>query len=650
MKCNGKVYLANKICFALFCLMFFPSALHAQLCNGNLGDPIVNITFGVKSSTLSASITSFGYSGGCPGKGKYNVTNFLLGCGDRTWFLLAGDHTQDEGGAYMVVNAESTPGIVYTDTVHELCGNTTYQFAAWITNVMQKISCGGSAILPNINFTVETLSGTILASNGTGNIPITDDKIWKQYGVSFITPANINDVKIIIQTTPVFGCGSAFAIDDITFAMCGPAITVKLDTNDDIVNVCAGYTNPFILRSSFEPGFTDPVTQWQNSVDTGKTWINITGATTATYSIPRRDSGVVLYRILLAERANMGSAKCGVTSNFITTNVHPLPAHLSPKSIRGCIGKDLVLPYPSDLATSALWTGPNGYFSDNSLSVVPNIQYADTGFYQLAQSYNSGCSTLDSFYLGVFPGVTISINNPEVSICQGKSVVLSAAGGEQYQWTPSEGLSSGTIANPVASPNTTTSYNVAISNAFGCRDSAWVKVAVQQNLYVNAGSDHSINLGDSVALNATITGTLVDFFWSPATFIDDIHKVTPTVYPTEDAVYTLTANSTVGCGAGSSSAKIKVFRDIFIPNAFTPNEDGRNDKFQVIAANNYKQFRLLIFNKWGKVLYSSSNINSYWDGRYKSELQATGAYVYYVEMRTASNKKIIRKGTVMLLR
>jgi gliding motility-associated-like protein len=257
---------------------------------------------------------------------------------------------------------------------------------------------------------------------------------------------------------------------------------------------------------------------------------------------------------------------------------------------------------------------------------------------------------LDSFYLGVYPGVTISINNPEVSICEGKSVVLSAAGGEQYQWTPSEGLSSSTIANPVASPNITTSYNVAISNTFGCRDSAWIKVAVQQNLYVNAGSDHSINLGDSVALNATVTGTLVDFFWSPATFIDDIHKVTPTVYPTEDAVYTLTANSTVGCGAGSSSAKIKVFRDIFIPNAFTPNEDGRNDKFQVIAANNYKQFKLLIFNKWGKVLYSSSNINSYWDGRYKSELQATGAYVYYVEMRTASNKKIIRKGTVMLLR
>ncbi|MDN3658018.1 gliding motility-associated C-terminal domain-containing protein [Ferruginibacter paludis] len=650
LTCNRGVYLTDKICFAIFCLLFVPFGLQAQLCNGNLGDPIVNVTFGVKSSKLPASATSFDYSGGCPGKGTYSVTNFLLGCGDHTWFLLAGDHTQDEGGAYMVVNAESTPGVIYTDTVHELCGNTNYQFAAWITNVMQPITCGGTAVLPNINFTVETLSGTILASSSTGNIPVTADKVWKQYGVSFVMPANINDVKIIMQTTPAYGCGSAFAIDDITFAMCGPAIRATLDTSAEPVNVCAGYSNPFILGASFEPGFTDPVTQWQNSIDSGKTWKNITGATYSAYSIPRRDSGMVLYRILLAERSNMGSAKCWITSNFIVTNVHPLPAHLAPKSIRGCLGKDVVLPYRSDIATSALWTGPNGYLSDNSLSIVPNVQFADTGLYQLAQSYNSGCSTLDSFYLGVFPGVTISINKPEASICQGKSVVLSAAGGEQYQWTPSNGLSSSTIANPIASPNNTTIYNVAISNAFGCRDSAWVKVTVLQNLYVNAGPDHNINLGDSVILNATVTGTLVDFFWSPATFINDSHLVTPTVYPTEDAVYTLNANSTVGCGSGTSSAKIKVFRDIFIPSAFTPNDDGRNDKFQVTAANNYKQFKLLIFNKWGTLLYSSTNINSYWDGRYKSELQATGAYVYYVEIRTASNKKIIRKGTVMLLR
>ena len=91
------------------------------------------------------------------------------------------------------------------------------------------------------------------------------------------------------------------------------------------VDVCAGYTNPFILNSSFATGFTDPAVQWQNSIDSGKTWQNIAGANTTSYAIPRRDSGIVSYRILVAERSNINSPKCRITSNVISTNVHSKP-------------------------------------------------------------------------------------------------------------------------------------------------------------------------------------------------------------------------------------------------------------------------------------------------------------------------------------
>lgn len=235
----------------------------------------------------------------------------MLGCGDRTWFLLAGDHTRNESGFYMVVNAESTPGTVYIDTANGLCGNTTYQFSAWIINVMQKITCGGSAILPNITFTVETISGVSLATYNTGNIPITEDKIWSQYGLSFKTPADISYVILIIKIAPVYGCGSSFTIDDIILGMCGPAIITTLDGNTDAVDVCAGYTNSFILNSSFAPGFTDLAVKWQNSIDSGKTWQNIVGANTTMYAIPRRNSGIVSYRILVAERPNINSQNAG---------------------------------------------------------------------------------------------------------------------------------------------------------------------------------------------------------------------------------------------------------------------------------------------------------------------------------------------------
>ena len=643
--------LIKKVFLFSICQIFFlPLILQAQLCNGNLGDPIINITFGTGNSKLPAAVTSFAYAGGCPAKGKYTVSNFLLGCGDRTWFLLAGDHTRDQSGAYMVVNAESTPGTVYIDTANGLCGNTTYQFSAWITNVMQKITCGGSAILPNITFTVETISGVVLATYNTGNLLITLDKIWSQYGLSFKTPADISDVILTIKTAPVDGCGSSFAIDDIILGMCGPAVITTLDGSTDAVDVCAGYTNSFILNSTIATGFTDPAVQWQNSIDSGKTWQNIAGANTTMYAIPRRDSGIVSYRILVAERPNINSPKCRITSNVISTNVHSKPLHQLPENIRGCLGKTLVLPYHSDLAISFLWNGPNGYISDKSLSVVPNVQYTDTGLYKLNQTYNSGCATLDSFYVGVFPGVTVLVNTPVESICQGKSVVLSASGGQHYQWTPSDGLSNDTIANPIAQPPISTSYNITVSNDFGCRDSALVKVNVFENLSINAGANQSINIGDTIILNATVKGTSVNFYWSPSTFINDIHSATPKVYPIEDVVYTLTANSTVGCGSATSSVKIKVYKNTFIPNAFTPNDDGINDKFRITAANSYKLFKLLIFNKWGGIIYSTRDINNGWDGRFKGELQPIGPYVYYVEITTASNKKIVKKGTVMLLR
>lgn len=231
------------------------------------------------------------------------------------------------------------------------------------------------------------------------------------------------------------------------------------------------------------------------------------------------------------------------------------------------------------------------------MSVVPNLQYTDSLLYKLKQTYNSGCATLDSFYLSVFPGVTVLVNNPVESICQGKTVVLSASRGQHYQWTPSDGLSSDTIANPIAQPLISTLYNITINNDFGCRYSALVKVNVFQNLSINAGANQSINIGDTIILNATVKGTSVNFYWSPPTLINDIHSATPKVYPIQDVVYTLTANSTVGCGSATSSVKIKVYKNIFIPNAFTPNDDGKNDKFRIRAANSYKLFKLLIFNK-----------------------------------------------------
>jgi hypothetical protein len=253
--------------FAFFLLTIKGSA---QTCS-SLGDPVISQTFGVKGYRLPLNNTSYQFVGGCPNtKGTYTLSGFLFGCGPRSWVQMVGDHTiGDSEGNYMLVNSESTPGIVYTDTAKNLCSNTVYQFGMWVTPVMTSFACGGSPVLPNVKYTLKTLSGAILAEDSTGKLPIVNESLWKYYGLSITTPASVSDVIVLITINPRFGCGSAFAIDDISLRPCSPSlVTATINGSAGPVDVCSDYTDVWMLNGNNTPGFVNPVYQWQNSIDT----------------------------------------------------------------------------------------------------------------------------------------------------------------------------------------------------------------------------------------------------------------------------------------------------------------------------------------------------------------------------------------------
>jgi hypothetical protein len=520
-----------------FILSFIPLS-QAQLCTGSLGDPIVNITFGMASQKLPGGVTTFDFVGGCPGKGQYTMGNLILGCGETPsshfWFLQAGDHTRDLNGQFMLVNAESTPGVIHLDTALNLCGNTHYQYSAWITNVMEKVlACGGNPILPNIIFSVSTLSGQVIASGTTGDIPLEDSRVWRQYGITFTTPPAVNAVILTLSTHPPYGCGSAFAVDDITFSICGPSVSATIDGSPGPAGVCADYTNPFLLSGTYSSGFIDPAVQWQISADTGRTWVNIEGAATTSYQIPRRSVGVVLYRMVVGEKANINSVNCLVASNSIYTEVHPVPLHNAPQSIIGCINKNLILPATDSKALNIIWLGPNGYISTNPASIVSNITYADTGIYSLKQAFYFGCTSIDTFNLKVFPSTTIETQTL-YSICEGNQVNLSASGEGSFKWTPSANLSNDAIPNPIATPADSTVYKVVVTNSFGCKDSADVAINVYKDPRASAGPDKEIMAGDTIQLEGYASGTKINFSWSPQSFINDRNILDPLIFPVAD--------------------------------------------------------------------------------------------------------------------
>src|SRR5450432_2681980 len=158
------VSLINRIS-GIAAAIFIPFiSVNAQLCQGSLGDPIVNITFGSGSNpgpSLAAATTSYQYVfTDCPNDGFYTVINSTFNCFGNTWQNVRSDHTGDPNGYFMLINASFEPSAFYLYTVKGLCASTTYEFAAWIMNVLLQSACRFSGIQPNLTFTIENTDGT----------------------------------------------------------------------------------------------------------------------------------------------------------------------------------------------------------------------------------------------------------------------------------------------------------------------------------------------------------------------------------------------------------------------------------------------------------------------------------------------------------
>ena len=651
LKCVPAIFQKKRCLFFLLLILNFPLLLFAQLWTGNLGAPIVAITFGKGSGTpLPAGSSSYTYTNGCPAQGSYSIEHFLYGCFINTWIPLTGDHTGDFDGNYMLVNGGSAAGTVLADTIRGLCNNTTYQFSAWLANCMRANACGGTPELPDLTLSIEDLSGNILSSYNTGKLPVTGNKTWVEYGTYYTTPTNATDLIIRIKSNNGLSCGSGFLLDDVTFRPAGPAIsiTVNGNSNASVIELCKGYSISLQLKSTYTAGYNNPVMHWQDSRDTGKTWHNISGATSANFFIPHRDDSVILFRMGLAEQSNSGNSNCTIYSERIWTNVHPLPDYSPLKQLTGCLNKDITLRASAGFLKYQ-WAGPGNFQSTMAWPVLSNLQYVNQGLYTILLTADFGCTAMDSIQLNIYPGTTVSAKL-NYNVCEGETLVLSANGTGTYEWTPAAGLSDAFIASPVITPTDSTQYKVVLANIYGCKDSALVNINVFKKLLVNAGADKTILLGDTAVLDGIVKGTAVNFYWSAPGAISNVTTPTLFVSPTLETHYTLNAISTVGCGTATDEVVIKVFKNILMPNAFSPNGDGRNDVFRVPPIDNYQLVSFKIINRWGFTVFTSAVPAAGWDGNVKGQPQGAGLYIYYLEMKTRSNKKINIKGGVMLLR
>lgn len=636
-----------------FFLIFFVTGISAQLCTGSLGNPVVNITFGNKNNPtgpLQPGITNLGYvSNTCPNDGNYSIVSSAYGCFTNTWHDITKDHTGDEEGKMMLINATNAPSVFYIETITGLCGNTTYEFGAWVANVLKPSSCGGNGTKPNLTFIIETTDGTILETYRTGNINESSVLTFNQFGFLFKPPINTNSIVLKITSNAGSGCGNDLAIDDITFRPCGPNMSANIDGVSTFnKSVCFNEQNAMLLNMTVGQGYNNPVYQWQISTNDGINWSNLNNANQTSFNRTPTSIGNYQYRLLASESIYSGIASCQTASLPITIQIKTQAPKLGNQLINQCIGGSVNFNAASGSGSdlSYLWTGPNNFRSTERSPVLPSVNQSDTGRYVVMVSTSNGCASSDTVLVTAFNAINASFSGNTI-ICLGDSTLLTANGGSTQEWYHNSRAAFYSGSSLWVKPVDTTQYQVIIKNAQACTDTLKIPVQVIKPPQVDAGPDKTIMQGSSIALSGKIDGQYNGFIWQPLINIIPPNSLTPLVSPASNQQYALTAYGINGCPSSSDTVLVRVLASINPPNSFSPNGDGIHDQWIVPGLETYPNGSLSIFNRYGQVVYQTKPYFKGWDGKFNDKEVPTGVYYFIINR---GNGEPMLSGSIYLIR
>ncbi|WP_199137410.1 gliding motility-associated C-terminal domain-containing protein [Pedobacter sp. ASV12] len=637
----------RSLLWSLFALLFSIAGLKAQVCTGSLGDPVINIDFGRGTDAfgpqLSGTLTNYTYMAGTPNDGQYTIaqsTNGMHNSPGNGWFQINNHTPNDPNGYMMVVNASTTPGIFYQSTISGLCPGTTYEFAAWIINILNY-----SGNKPNVTFTIETTTGIILKSYNTGDILETAQPTWKQYAMTFTTTSNAAIVLKMINNGPG-GVGNDIALDDITFRPCGPTVNPTINgVTSQLTYACEGDTKSFLLSANIGTGFNQLNYQWQQLIN--GTWTDIAGATGSQYQVNFNNAtkNNYQYRLAVADGNNISSINCRVVSAPITLSVVSPTTVTSYPSNKVCLGQPIVLKV--EAGTSYLWTGPNNFTSTQQNPVINNASHNMEGTYTVVVSNEGGCKSTATTVVTVNDPPVASVTASSNTICEGDQTVLTAAGGTTYTWLPADGLSATDIPNPTASPTETTTYQVTVANG-ACEATLPITINVIKKVTASAGEDKRVLKDNPIQLDGKATGPYTKYYWTPSDYLDDPNKLNPIATPPQDMTYTLHVENSGGCASSEDEVLVKVYENLNVPNTFSTNGDGQNDVWKIAPLGPYPNVIIKVMNRSGETVYQATgNTSQPWDGKYKGKAVPVGVYYYLIQLEP--ELKAI-SGWVMLVR
>ncbi len=272
----------------------------------------------------------------------------------------------------------------------------------------------------------------------------------------------------------------------------------------------------------------------------------------------------------------------------------------------------------SGTGTWTMISGPGqATFSPNANQPNATVTVTQFGSYDFAWTeVNEFCSSSDIIRVGFHDLPQISAGE-DVAVCKGGSVQLNALGAGLFLWTPAAGLNNPAIPDPVASPDVTTAYTVTLTDQYGCKNSDQIIVDVREQPVADAGPDQDLQYIFETRLSASEPGFNESGEWiilsGSGTFSDanDHRALVSDLALGENILIWSVTNG--ACLPSVDTVKIMV-NDLIIPTLITPNMDGINDYFVIEGIETYGKTSLIVFNRWGAMVYENYNYDNTWDG------------------------------------
>ncbi|MBI5858604.1 MAG: gliding motility-associated C-terminal domain-containing protein [Sphingobacteriales bacterium] len=602
------------------------------LNNPNSANPITstpqNITYYYTAEVTGNNIITNGnFNAGNTGfTSQYTYANpnvtegqYFVGTNPQAWNTSLSpcvDHTTGNGNMMLVNGSPIADVKVWTQSV-TVTPNTNYAFSTWIQALWP----------PNPAQLQFSINGNAIGSLITASLPTCT---WTQFYTTW-NSGNSSSASISIVNKNTQVQGNDFALDDISFA----PVFMKRDSVKITVD------KPTVVTNSNTTVCQGTSVQLNTTGASTYSWSPVAGLNNPNIANPIATPVITTQYIVTGTTTNNCVAK-----DTVVITVNPAPAITKSNDSTICTNGSAQLFASGGVSYS--WT-PAATLNNPSIPNPIASPGSTTTYYVTVTGANT-CTKLDSVKITFRPSATFAVN-PPANICLNKSVQLNASGGHVYNWTPAATLNNAVIADPVASPASTTTYSVSISDTI-CRNTGNLSttITVLPLPLVKASKSNDVDCS-SIQSQLSASGA-VTYSWSPSATLNNGSISNPIATPIVTTQYLVTGTDLSGCVNYDSVivlVSVSGQGSFLMPTAFTPNKDGLNDCYGIKYWPQVLELEFSIYNRWGERVFYTNNAGDCWNGKYKGVPQTSAVFVYMIKAKTNCGE-VFCKGTFALIK